>query len=181
MLCLLSTRVGALAPYFGPMLIYRNHLAPDVCPGAYSVPLRNATKDTSVNQHPAIDVERNTREICRQVAREEQAWVRDVVRVAEAAKRNALDDVGAHLRRELVAGDVGLDEARCDRVDADAVRAEFTRHRTGEAEHARLRGAVVRAAEDTAAALRGNRRHAHDAPALLLAHLRDDRLRHVER
>ena len=45
---------------------------------------------------------------------------------------------------------------------------ELARHRLGEAEHAGLGGAVVRAAEDAAAALRRDRRHADDRARLLL-------------
>jgi hypothetical protein len=90
-------------------------------------------------------------------------------------------DVGTHFRRELSAGDVGLDETRCDRIDAYAVRSELARHRFREAEHAGLCRAVMRAAEDAAAALRRDRRHAPDAAALLFFHLRNHGLRHVQR
>src|SRR4051794_23831862 len=58
---------------------------------------------------------------------------------------------------------------------------EFARHGLAEAQHAALGGAVVRPAEDAAAALRGDRRHADDRAGMLLAHLRDDRLAHVQR
>ena len=88
---------------------------------------------------------------------------------------------GPELAGQLVAGDVGLDQARGHRVDADVVRAELAGHRLGEAEHAGLGGAVVRPAEDAAAALRRDRRHADDRARLLLLHGRDRRLAHVER
>ena len=58
---------------------------------------------------------------------------------------------------------------------------EFPRHRLGQAEHARLRGRIVRAAEDAAAALRRDRAEIDDAARLLLPHGRDHRLAHVER
>lgn len=135
----------------------------------------------SVNQHPAVDVERDARQVARQVAQQEQARMGDVGGFAEPAERYALDDVLAHVGRQLVAGDVGLDQAGRDRIDADPVGAEFARHRLREAEHAGLGGAVVRAAEDAAAALRGHRRHADDAAAALLFHRGQHRLRHVQR
>ena len=71
-----------------------------------------------------------------------------------------------HLVGELAAGDVGLDQAGRDAVHADAVRPELARHGLGEAEHAGLRGRVVRSAEDAAAALRRDRGHADDRALL---------------
>lgn len=134
-----------------------------------------------MNQHPAIDVERDARQVSGQVADQEQASIGHVGGVTQAAQRNPLDDVGPHFHGELVAGDVCLDQAGRDRVDADVVATEFAGHGTCKAKHARLGRAVVRPPENAAATLRRDRRHANDAAALLLFHLREDGLRHVER
>ena len=95
-------------------------------------------------------------------------------------ERDALDDLRPHLVGELAAGDVGLDQAGRHAVDADAVRPEFARHRLGEAEHAGLGGGVMRAAEDAAAALGGDRGHAGDRALLARPHMRDEGLAQVE-
>ena len=65
-------------------------------------------------------------------------------------------------------------------VDPDAVRPELARHGLGEAEHAGLGGRVVRPAEDAAAALGRDRRHAGDRALLARAHMRDEGLAQVE-
>ena len=65
-------------------------------------------------------------------------------------------------------------------VHADAVRAEFARHRLGEAEHAGLGRRVMRAAEDAAAALRRDGRHAGDRALPSRPHVRNEGLAEVE-
>src|SRR5688572_13885026 len=108
----------------------------------------------SVDQHPAVHVERDAGEITRKLAREEEAAIRHVGHLAQAIERYSLDDLGFHLRRELAAGDVGLDQPGRDRIDADVARAELTRHRLAETQDAGLRGRVVGPAENAAATLR---------------------------
>ena len=71
--------------------------------------------------------------------------------------------------------------SRGDRIHPDAVRTEFARHRLRQPEDAGLGGAVVRPAEDAAAALGGDRRQTDDRARFALAHVRNHRLRHVER
>jgi hypothetical protein len=91
-----------------------------------------------------------------------------------------LDDVGLHFGRELVAGDVRRDQAGRHAVHADAVRPELARHRLGEAEDTGFRRRVMGAAEDAAAALRGNGRHAGDRALLAAAHMRNEGLAEIE-
>ena len=58
---------------------------------------------------------------------------------------------------------------------------EFARHRLAEAEDPGLGRRIMRTAEDPAAALRRDRRQADDRSALARAHVRNDRLAHVQR
>jgi hypothetical protein len=134
-----------------------------------------------VDQHAAIDVDDGAGDVAGEIRGEEQAGAGHVVGFAQPVDRDPLEDLPLHLLGELAGGDVGLDQARRDRIDTDAVGAEFARHRLGQAEHPGLGRAVVRAAEDAAAALRRDRREADDRPGVAGAHIRDDRLRHVQR
>nr|GFC86403.1 hypothetical protein [Tanacetum cinerariifolium] len=115
-------------------------------PGGFAISIRAhgrcRVERHSVNQHAAVNIQRNACQIGRQVTGQEQCCVGNVLRFTQTAQRNTVDD------------------------------------RT---EHTGFRGAVVRAAENTAATLRGHRRHAHDAARGLLAHQRNDGLRHQQR
>ena len=85
-----------------------------------------------------------------------------------------------HLVGQLAAGDVGLDQARRHAIDADAVRSELARHGLGKAEHAGLGRRIMRAAENAAAALRGDGGHAADGALFPLAHMRDEGLAEMQ-
>src|SRR5437773_7482988 len=98
----------------------------------------------SVNEHPAVDIQRDAGQIRGQVAREKETAVRHVYRVTKAIERYALEDFDLELRRKLAAGNVGLDEPRRDRVDADVVSAELACHRLAESKDTGLGRRVVR-------------------------------------
>src|ERR1700722_5219511 len=125
---------------------------------------------SSMYEHAAVHVERDAREVGRQVADQKEAGVGDVGGVAEPAEGNPLDDVDAHVIGELAAGDVGLNQTRRDRVDANAVGTELASHGARETQYTGFCRAVVRTTENAAAALRRYRRHADDAAAFLLFH-----------
>src|ERR1700743_47735 len=78
----------------------------------------------------------------RLVGDEEPHAVRDVLRSAEPAGRDALDERGLALLAValplLDRGGIGQHETRRDRVDRDAERTEFMCHLPGEADLARL-------------------------------------------
>src|SRR5258706_2487159 len=113
-----------------------------------------------MDEHAAVDVDHCAGDVGGEVGGEEQVNVRNILRIAEPIERNTLDDVCFHLRRELVAGNVRLDEAWRHAVDADAVRSEFAGHRFGETQDTGLGGGIVRPAENATAALGGDGGHA---------------------
>lgn len=86
-------------------------------------------------------------------------------------RAESFQDLRPHLVGQLARGDIGADQAGRDAIDADAVRAELTRHRLGETKHAGLRGRIVRAAKNSTAALGRDRRHAYDRSGLPCAHI----------
>jgi len=87
----------------------------------------------SMDLHAAVHVELDAGAVARQVAGEVQARAGDVVGHAEAAERDRLGDLGPLLVAQLALLDVGLDQPRGDRVDADLVGAELARHRARQA------------------------------------------------
>src|ERR1700752_2248312 len=64
------------------------------------------------------------------VGSEPQRHSRDFLRPPRAAERNRLGERGVHAAVHIV--DLGLDESRADRVDADAFGADFLRERERE-------------------------------------------------
>src|SRR6185437_10622945 len=85
------------------------------------------------HQHPAIDVQRRAGDVTRSRGREEHDGGGDVVRLTEAAKRDAREQRFA-LRAGHRARHVGVDEAGCDAVDGDVATAHFERERLREAD-----------------------------------------------
>ena len=106
-----------------------------------------------MDQHPAVHVERDTGGVRRKVAAEEQCGAGNILRIAEAVKRNARQDGGFHLITQLACGDVRLNKTRRDAVNAHVIRPQLAGHRFRQAQHTRFRGTVVWPAKNTATAL----------------------------
>ena len=97
-------------------------------------------------------------------------------RCADAAQRNALDEAGNHFRRRENLVKRSIDYAGRDRVDADAARRQFFRHRFGERDQPGLRRGVG-AGAGAAAIASGDGYHVDDGARLPLHHRRRDGLR----
>src|SRR3954451_24337208 len=132
--------------------------------------------------HAAVDAEDLTRHVAAGIRAEERARRRDVVRRAGPAERDHRAD---HVDAREVArgfcgpGHRGVDKARSDRVDGDALAGEVDRERLGERDHPALRRRVVGHVGGTR--LRARRRDRHDAPPTRGDHVGDRGLRAGER
>src|SRR5690606_271505 len=131
----------------------------------------------SVHVLPAVDRDRRAGDEAGVLRGEESDPAGDLVGVAEPPHRDSRDDLLEHVLRHR--GDhVGVDVARCARVDSHAEARAFLRQRLGEAMDAALgRGVIVLA---VLPGLSVDRADVDDpAPAALL-HAREARLGHVE-
>ena len=100
---------------------------------------------------------------------QEHDGVGHLLSLAGAAHGDAGDDgVGLLLGHALP--DVGVDQAGAHAVGGDAILRDLPGQVLGEAQHRRLRGGVMGAAEDAAAPLAGDRAEGDDAAILLLLH-----------
>src|SRR5215469_17365832 len=95
-------------------------------------------------QHPPVDPDRAAEDVSRLVAHEERDHVRDLLRPTEAIEgHDALEQrlVGAlrELKRRV---NRGLDAARTDTVDPEALPSILDRKRVGECKNSTLGGRV---------------------------------------
>src|SRR5512146_59310 len=102
------------------------------------------TGDDSMSGGASVDEERLTGDERGAGRREEDDRGSDILRRSEASERRAPDLLLAErrIRSESLARHVGLDRARSDGVDSDAVRRELERERSRDVDDATLRGAV---------------------------------------
>src|SRR6185312_6990415 len=130
----------------------------------------------ALDRDAARDFDDRAVDVGRLVRREPRVGVGDFLGTAEATHRHLVADQVQHLfrhRRE----DRRLDEARADRVGANALAAELARPGLDHADHAELGRRVVGLAEVAVQA--DDRRRVEDAARVLREHDVDDRLRAV--
>ena len=80
-----------------------------------------------MNQHAAIDIQRDAGAVSPQLAGEENAGATDVFGAAQAGERDRLGDLCLLVFGELAFDDVGADQPRRDAVDTDALGADSIR------------------------------------------------------
>ena len=66
---------------------------------------------TSVNQHTAIDVQRDTGAVGRQIAGQKQTSARHILGTTQTRQRDACNDVGLSGVIEFALGDVGFNQS----------------------------------------------------------------------
>src|SRR5512134_884438 len=138
---------------------------------------RKIQSTPSHHVHAAVHRDVGAGDVARFLGDEERHHRGDLLRLRQAAHRDRVDDLLAHVRADR-AHQVGLDVAGRDRVDGNALAHHFLRQRLGEARHARLGGGVVGLAE---LALDGvHRGDVHHAPPAALDHAVDHLARDVE-
>src|ERR1017187_4055957 len=103
---------------------------------------RQARNRKKLHRHSAIDRQHLAGDVARRRAGEEQDGVCHVLRLAQVAQRNLLQQplarLGTDLRRHG-----GLDESRGNRVHCDATAGQLPGGGLGKADHARLAGPVI--------------------------------------
>src|SRR5262245_27914316 len=88
--------------------------------------------------HPAVDGDDGSGHVARSVGAEEGRELGDLLGLAAALERGALDEIGEPLRRSGSSGHLRLDEPGADRDGTDALRPVFDRSRLRERDDAGL-------------------------------------------
>src|SRR5512134_551367 len=127
--------------------------------------------------HAAVHRDVGAGDVARLLGHEERHHRGDLLGLGQAAHRDRVDDLLAHVRADR-AHQVGLDVARRDGVDGDALAHHLLRQRLREPHHARLGGGVVGLPE--LALNRVHRGDVDDAPPAALDHAVDHLARDVE-
>src|ERR1700730_11999466 len=123
--------------------------------------LRSSRQDSD-HQVATVDVDRRAGDVAGSLGGEKTDQFGHLGGGAEARDGEGPGVDGQLLGRGVLAGQLGVDQARTDRVDGDPVRAELLRGGAGEAEKTGLGGGVVGAAQG-AHTLAGGRREVDDA------------------
>ncbi len=133
-----------------------------------------------MDQHSAIHVDGGTGDVGGKIGGEKQEGSGDVVGHAKAVERHAPRDFLLHLRGQLAARDVGLDQAGGHAIRPDSINAEFPCHILGKTKHPGLGSRIVRATKDAAAPLRRDGRREHDRALLAFPHMGNEGLAEIE-
>src|SRR6476646_6558836 len=140
--------------------------------------VRISTTGLSQHQHPAIHVQRRTRDVTCPRTGQKEHGIRDVVRRAEPTQRNAGQQRVALRLRQLL-GHLRIDEPGCHAIDGDVTTADFERQRFREPDQRRFSRRIVRLAGVARAA--NDRPDLDDPPAARLHHAAKHALREGER
>src|ERR1035437_3396954 len=139
---------------------------------------RQARNRKKLHRHAAIYRQHLARDVARRRAGEEQHGVGHVVRLAQVAQRNLLQEPLARLGTDL-GRHRGLDEPRGNRIHRNAPAGQLSRGGLGEANHTRLAGPVIALAGVADQA--DDRGNVHNAPRALLEQAAGKRLGEQER
>src|SRR5437868_6714608 len=126
-----GSNCGSLTPtFFAPLASVRKRAS--------------STRSNGGNAVAAIDRNHRAGDIGARRRREEQQGAVEVRRLSDALQRDAVDQVLAGLGLEEFAVEIGLDIARRQRVDENAVARQLHRQHMRQMDEAGLRGAIGR-------------------------------------